>query len=698
MQWPQETQLTAFFKANEQYAEACSIVYPDFPSKFTWDQRWWLPHKGVKTSERMVFVPLNAGEKFYAHLLLSVVTDVWNFTQLKSIDGVLHPTYCEACFAWGLLANDNKWKHTLEDGHYMHTGPQLHQLFVAIVANNWLLQPAQLWELFKVHLCDDLQHFLSHHNHVPLTDDSVLDYSHHLIQIHLQQDDKTMDAVGLPKPVHNWNVLLAIHHMSHHSTFDPAKQSQLCERNMPLLNHEQQHTFTCILDATIDHLPLTFFLQGAAGAGKTFVYNTLCYAARSWNLQVVCVALLGIAALLLPGGWTADSTLKIPIEIDKSSTCAISKQSMIATIVWEMHLLIWDKCSMQNCLAFEAIDCTLQDICENNVLFGGVTTVLSGDFLQTLPVVLLFSSPSDSLNTQCCIAFLSSLGINTTSLSQIGKEYACWRWPRWTIFRSLAKAAGKRRVKWQWQHCSHSRITSLSKWWLVLSGWIYLPWYFPPHGTEYYCEHCILAPCNCEAHEINNILLDQYPGQVYNLWSVDEAVDPDNPSNPDASYLPEVLHSAYPSGFPQAHLHLKIGCPVIVLCNLHSNEGICNGSQGIVTCVTTRVIEIVLLWGNTCLIPCIKLISADQQLPFHLHHRQFPLALSFAIMINKAQGQSFSPVRIDLCIPVFAQGQVQYMSLFQEEGCVKLWSAFWMKKQPHVSKISYYNRLFCNLN
>ncbi len=52
-----------------------------------------------------------------------------------------------------------------------------------------------------------------------------------------------------------------------------------------------------------------------------------------------------------------------------------------------------------------------------------------------------------------------------------------------------------------------------------------------------------------------------------------------------------------------------------------------------------RVIEILLHSGDTCPIPRIKLTSADghDQLPFHLQRRQFPLALSFAITINKVQ-------------------------------------------------------------
>ena len=74
----QDTHLTAFFKANAQYPEACTLTYANFPSKFTWHagQRQWCPCKGAKTCGRMIFVPPNTGEKFYAHLLLSVVTDV----------------------------------------------------------------------------------------------------------------------------------------------------------------------------------------------------------------------------------------------------------------------------------------------------------------------------------------------------------------------------------------------------------------------------------------------------------------------------------------------------------------------------------------------------------------------------------------------------------------------------------------------
>jgi len=178
------------------------------------------------------------------------------------------------------------------------------------------------------------------------------------------------------------------------------------------------------------------------------------------------------------------------------------------------------------------------------------------------------------------------------------------------------------------------------------------------HDMDYFHERCILVPRNQETNKINNFILDNFPGTAYHLWAVDEALDPDTGSPAQQTYPSEVLHTTTPSGFPQAHLRLKIGCPVIVLRNLHSDEALCKGTRGIVTQISTRVIEVLLHTGDTCMIPHVKLISTDSQLPFHLQRHQFPLVLSFTITINKAQGQSFTTVGIDLQVPAFAHGQV----------------------------------------
>ena len=100
----------------------------------------------------------------------------------------------------------------------------------------------------------------------------------------------------------------------------------------------------------------------------------------------------------------------------------------------------------------------------------------------------------------------------------------------------------------------------------------------------------------------------------------------------------------------------------MILRNLQPREGVCNGSRGIVTHVSTRILEVQLFNGATVLVPRIKLISTDLDVPFKLCQLQFPVSLSFAMTINKSQGQTFDVVGVNLRHPVFTHGQL-YVAL-----------------------------------
>ncbi|TFK19054.1 hypothetical protein FA15DRAFT_602208, partial [Coprinopsis marcescibilis] len=99
------------------------------------------------------------------------------------------------------------------------------------------------------------------------------------------------------------------------------EQAQLAAINIPKLNEEQQQAFDTITAAVDGGQSGLYFLNGPAGTGKTFVYNTLCYHFRASGKIVLCVASSGIASLLLIGGRTAHSTFKIPIDIQPGQIC-----------------------------------------------------------------------------------------------------------------------------------------------------------------------------------------------------------------------------------------------------------------------------------------------------------------------------------------------------------------------------------------
>ena len=63
------------------------------------------------------------------------------------------------------------------------------------------------------------------------------------------------------------------------------------------------------------------------------------------------------------------------------------KNTLLAKLLKETELIVWDEAPMNDRRCFEALDRTLKDILNNSEqLFGGKMVMLGGDFRQTLPV------------------------------------------------------------------------------------------------------------------------------------------------------------------------------------------------------------------------------------------------------------------------------------------------------------------------
>lgn len=54
----------------------------------------------------------------------------------------------------------------------------------------------------------------------------------------------------------------------------------------------------------------------------------------------------------------------------------------------------------------------------------------------------------------------------------------------------------------------------------------------------------------------------------------------------------------------------------------------------------------------------MKLRETDYDLPFKIERIQFPITLAYVITINKAQGQTFDKIGLELRNPVFSHGQL----------------------------------------
>jgi hypothetical protein len=190
----------------------------------------------------------------------------------------------------------------------------------------------------------------------------------------------------------------------------------------------------------------------------------------------------------------------------------------------------------------------------------------------------------------------------------------------------------------------------------------------PNHPVQYYLDRTILSCTNDNVDVINSALLDRFPGQQRIFHSADSTPFTEQQLNNYQPYPTEYLNSLKASGLPLSRLALKPGCPIMLLHNLDSSMGFCNGTQLILLEARAQVLKCRIISGdakfagNIVLIPRITLEPSAENLPLPLRRHQFPVRLAFSMTINKSQGQSVSRVGLDLRIPVFSHGQL-YVAL-----------------------------------
>jgi ATP-dependent DNA helicase PIF1 len=172
----------------------------------------------------------------------------------------------------------------------------------------------------------------------------------------------------------------------------------------------------------------------------------------------------------------------------------------------------------------------------------------------------------------------------------------------------------------------------------------------------------ILSTKNEYVDMINSNMIEIFPGEEHVYYSFDSVEDDTN-----NNYPIEFLNTLNPGGLLPHLLKLKVGCPIILLRNIDPANGLCNGTRLICRSFQRNVIDAEIAVGEHAgkriFLPRMPLCPSDDDMfSFKMKRKEFPIRLSFAMTINKAQGQTIPHVGVYLLEPVFSHGQL-YVTL-----------------------------------
>lgn len=364
------------------------------------------------------------------------------------------------------------------------------------------------------------------------------------------------------------------------------------------------------------------FVTGPGGVGKTVVikfFRTM----NSMKRNIGMTSTTGTSAILL-AGTTLHSFLGIgygreSVEVLYSK---IMKRPHIRKRWIDLDCLIIDEISMLDPDLFDKVEILARKIRQSLRPFGNIQLILSGDFLQ-LPCVGTDTFCFEADSWDRCVT-------NTIYLTEIIRQDD-------KLFQTCLNKVRIATIDKEVRNLLDSRKG------IVLTN---------EHGIK----PTKLFPTNYDVDRINNMELDKLALEGVEFYQYDMDIKVvSSVSNKQA-----VIERFKKNCTAKDELQLCVGAQVMLLKNLDLDNGLCNGSRGVVTKFIDEKPVVKFLNGQERVIMDEIWEVEENDKPI-LRAIQIPLKVAYAISIHKSQGDSLDYAEIDLS-SIFECGQA-YVAL-----------------------------------
>ncbi|CAH1432511.1 unnamed protein product [Lactuca virosa] len=155
------SQFLAWMECNKHDEDARKLSYVEFPTKYVWnksDKIWTKRKTKSKALGRLNHVSPKAGDIYYLRILLNKIKGPTCYEDIKKINGIVHDSYKDACYALGLLDDDREYISSINETHHWATTSFCRSLFVMLITSDSLSSPAHVFEETYQCLSDDVIH------------------------------------------------------------------------------------------------------------------------------------------------------------------------------------------------------------------------------------------------------------------------------------------------------------------------------------------------------------------------------------------------------------------------------------------------------------------------------------------------------------------------------------------------------------